>query len=364
MAAAVVVAVAACGATFAKAARGQRPTAAEKYRNIQVLKDLPADELDGTMRFMAASLGVGCDFCHVTAERGPWPLEKDDKAPKQTTRKMIELQNAINDRDFDGKPTVNCASCHHGRPEPDRLPPLASQLTAGEAARTDEAAPGQRPLRPTETLDQVLDQYVQALGGRAALDKLKTRLMRGTVVTRAGRSFPVVVEETTTGKYRQVIEVPQAATVRAFDGTAGWIQSGNDIFDVNGYELQQLTRLIDLSAPLRMKERYESLSVIRYDRLDRADTIVLLGHSAANVTEQLYFDRQSGLLLRRVVRTRTPLGGTLPEQIDYSDYRPVSGVKMPFQIRSITWDSVGTQKFDEIKVNTPLDEARFTKPAT
>jgi hypothetical protein len=360
MAAAAVIAGAACAVTLA-AGRAQRPTAAEKYKNIQVLKDLPADELDGAMRFMAASLGVSCDFCHVTAERGPWPLEKDDKITKQTTRKMIDLQNAINDRDFDGKPTVNCASCHHGRPEPDRLPPPPGTVTPEETGGAS-APPGQRPRRPIETLDQVLDKYVQALGGRGAIEKLKTRVMRGAVVTRAGRSVPLVVEETTTGKYRQAVEDPQAATVRAFDGTAGWVRTGNDVFDVNGYELQQLTRLIDLGAPLRMKERYEGLSVIRYDKLDGADTIMLLGHGAADVTEQLYFDRQSGLLLRRLVRTRTALGGVLPEQIDYSDYRPVNGVKMPFQIRRVSWDTMGTEKFDEIKVNTALDEARFTKP--
>jgi hypothetical protein len=360
MAAAVVIASVGWTVSFA-AARAQRPTAAEKFKNIQVLKDLPADELDATMRFMAASLGVGCDFCHVTAERGPWPLEKDDKVTKQTTRQMIELQNAINDRDFDGKPTVNCASCHHGHPEPERLPPMPSPTTPEEPARAG-AAPAARPPRPTETLDQVLEKYVQALGGREAIEKLKTRVMRGAVTTRAGRSFPLVVEETATGKYRQAIEVPQAAMVRAYDGTAGWVRSGSDLFEVDGYELQQLTRLIDLARPLRMKESYEGLSVIRYEKVDGVDTIMLLGRPAEGVTEQLYFDRQSGLLLRRDVRTRTALGGILPEQIDYSEYRPVDGVKMPFQIRRITWDDMGTQKFDEIKANTPLDDARFTKP--
>src|SRR5512147_920995 len=65
-------------------AASQGPLAPEKFKNIQVLKDLPADQLDGVMRFMSASLGVKCDFCHVTSEQGNWPMEKDDKKNKQT----------------------------------------------------------------------------------------------------------------------------------------------------------------------------------------------------------------------------------------------------------------------------------------
>ena len=98
----------------------QGPLAPEKFKNIQVLKDLPADQLDGVMRFMSASLGVRCDFCHVTSETGNWPMDKDDKKNKQTARDMVKMMTAINAANFDGKPTVNCASCHHGRNEPDR----------------------------------------------------------------------------------------------------------------------------------------------------------------------------------------------------------------------------------------------------
>src|SRR5512141_2739807 len=99
-------------------AAAQGPLAPEKFKNIQVLKDLPADQLDGVMRFMSASLGVKCEFCHVTSEQGNWPMEKDDKKNKQTARTMIQMMNTINAQSFEGKTTVNCASCHHGRNEP------------------------------------------------------------------------------------------------------------------------------------------------------------------------------------------------------------------------------------------------------
>ena len=366
----------------------QGPLAPEKYKNIQVLKDVPADQVDGIMRFMSASLGVRCDFCHVTSETGNWPMEKDDKKNKLTARTMVTMMNTINAANFEGKPTVNCASCHHGRNEPDRLPPLAVELTPdqiaaaaaraqfqqqnppaarGEAPPAGRGGPGQAgrggPPRPTETIDQVLDAYLQALGGRAAVEKLTSRVMRGIVTDRAGQASPIVVEEKAPRMVRQSIDSKPAPSTWATDGSAAWAQEGGNTWALsNALELQDVSRLADLTLPLSFKERYQNLQVTRYARLDGREMIIVSGRSAPTVTEQFYFDRQTGLLARRVIGTRT-FYGNLPEQIDYSDYRDVNGVKTPFQVRRATWESVLNAKFADVKINVPVDAARFAKPA-
>ena len=370
----------------------QGPLAPEKFKNIQVLKDLPADQLDGVMRFMSASLGVKCEFCHVTSEQGNWPMEKDDKKNKQTARTMIQMTNTINAQSFDGKTTVNCASCHHGRNEPDRLPPLAVELTPDQVAALAARAQAQQQApppaarantpsqpgapgapggpggrggfqRPTETIDQVLDAYVQALGGRAAVEKVASRVMRGIVTDRAGQSSPIVVEEKAPAMVRRSVNGKPAASAFASDGTTSWEQEGTSSWAVtNAFELQEGARLAELTLPLQMKGRYQNLSVARYAKLDGKDMIIVNGRSSPTVAEQFYFDKQSGLLVRRVVSTRTAFG-ILPEQIDYSDYRVVNGVKVPFQVRHATWESVTTSKFDDVKINVPVDDARFAKPA-
>lgn len=368
----------------------QGPLAPEKFMNIQVLKDLPADQLDGVMRFMAASLGVRCEFCHVTSEQGNWPMEKDDKKAKQTARTMIQMMNTINAQSFDAKPTVTCASCHHGRNEPDRVPPLATELTpdqiaalaarARAQARQDpppaargttppsEGAPGDRggrggPPRPTETIDQVIDAYLQALGGRAAVEKVTSRVMRGTITNRAGEAAPILVEEKAPAMVRRVVVSRPSASVFASDGTTSWQQEGGNTWAVtNAFELLEGSRFAELMLPLQMKERYQNLQAARYAKLDGRDMIIVNGRSAPTVAEQFYFDRQSGLLARRVVSTRTAFG-VLPEQIDYSDYRVVNGVKVPFEVRRATWESVSTAKFADVKINVPVDNARFAKPA-
>ena len=368
----------------------QGPLAPEKYKNIQVLKDLPADQLDGVMRFMSASLGVNCEFCHVSVPRGEWPMEKDDKRMKQTAREMIEMTRAINAKSFEGRQTVNCASCHHGLQEPSRIPPLAvpftpEQIAAAAAraraqaaqrpAQTPAAAgraggppagaegrggPGGRgPARPAETLDQIVDKYIQALGGRPALEKVRSRVMRGTVTNRAGQSLPVIVEEKMPGKYRLTIETARGPEVRASNGSAAWVQNAGETHEVTTvFERQETTRLVDLGRALRLKERYQNLAPTRYGRLDDKDVIIVTGRTAPSVTEQLHFDRTSGLLLRRAISTRTAMG-TLPEQIDYSDFRNVNGVKVPFQIVRASWGYHNTQKFTDVKVNVPVDDARF-----
>src|SRR5207253_6749793 len=186
----------------------------------------------------------------------------DDKETKQTARKMIELVNNINTRDFEGRQRVSCMSCHHGSSgRPERTPLLAVEMTPEEAARAGRGGPGRggpggapgqagpagpggqagqgaaagappaaaapaQPPKPTETVDQVVDKYLQAIGGRAALDKATTRVMTGTVTMRNLQSAAFTVQEKASGEYRIDIQTQPNPTLRAFDGTAAWTTQG------------------------------------------------------------------------------------------------------------------------------------------
>ena len=107
-----------------------------------------------------------------------------------------------------------------------------------------------------------------------------------------------------------------------------------------------------------MKERYTNLATRGVDKIGNAQVYLVLGRSGSNRTERLYFDSASGLLLRRIVLTRTPVGN-VPEQTDFEDYRDVDGVKEPFTIRRTTWNSQQTQKFESIQHNVKIDAAKF-----
>jgi mono/diheme cytochrome c family protein len=346
------------------------PLAPEKYLNIQVLKDVPADQLDLAMRFVSAALGVQCINCHVQDQSsGAWAFEKDDKRSKQTAREMMQMVAGINKEFFNGRPTITCASCHAGHGQPNPRPPLAEILTPDQIAamsqpRPPAPQPGQSPQAqpPLVPVDQVLDKYIEALGGRAALEKLTSRVMSGTVSTRAGQSFAFTVEEKAPDRYRETWQTQPAPMIRAFDGTNGWMQSSAGSADLAGFTLQQALRTADLSLPLKLKEKYESLASRRQTAMiDGKETYVLTGRPSPDVTETLFFEVASGLLVRRAVTTRTPMG-PLPEQVDYSDYRDVGGVKMPFEIQRTSWQFLDTLKIADIKANAPIDDSRFVKP--
>jgi photosynthetic reaction center cytochrome c subunit len=144
--------------------------AEEQVKNIQVLKGVPAEQIFPTMQFITASLGVECDFCHLQGA-----FEKDDKKNKQTARKMMEMMFAINADDFNGYRTVTCNTCHRGSAEPQAIPAVMSEepketmgapkKAEGEAKENDARA---NALPPAE---QLLDKYVQAAGGAAAIEK-------------------------------------------------------------------------------------------------------------------------------------------------------------------------------------------------
>ena len=390
-------------------------------KNIQVLKDVPQEQLPLTMQYIAASLGVQCNYCHVQGQN-----DLDDKETKKIARDMMKMVADVNSKFFDGKDRLSCASCHNGHPKPTRTPPLSIEMTPAQAAQAAAArgrggfggpggpggagragapgapggAPGQAaqagqggpggpgrgagpqepaaPPQPTETVDEVVAKYVQALGGAPALESAKTRVMTGTLTGRDLVSTSATVQEKATGEYRIDLVTQPFATVRAFNGKTAWtIAPGGGRGgppggpppdaprDLAGFQMQQALRLADFSLPQKLKSGYQSLAVNKtYDTIDGKQVVVLTGRPYPDVTEQLSFDRESGLLLRRTITTTGVRLMNLPEQIDYSDYRDVAGIKQPFTVRHATWNAVTTEKFTDVKINAPVADEVFAKPAT
>ena len=112
-----------------------------------------------------------------------------------------------------------------------------------------------------------------------------------------------------------------------------------------------------------LAQRFPTLAVNKaYDTIDTRPVVVLTGRPSPNVSEQLSFDRETGLLRRRVITTTGERLMNLPEQIDYSDYRDVAGVKVPFTVRHGTWNAVTSEKVTDVKINAPVADTMFAKP--
>src|SRR5271170_1128867 len=134
--------------------------AEEQFKNIKVLKGVPADQVFPAMQFITISLGVECEFCHVQGAGGRLEFDKDDKKPKQTARKMMEMMFAINKDNFDGHREVTCNSCHHGSEHPAAIPAVMTEESK-EAMGTPHGEAEAKPKEAGPTADQLLDKYIQ-----------------------------------------------------------------------------------------------------------------------------------------------------------------------------------------------------------
>jgi photosynthetic reaction center cytochrome c subunit len=361
-----------CGVVMgvARAQSGGAPAAAnaaepkkaeEQFKNIQVLKGIPADQVVPGMQFIATSLGVECQFCHVEGA-----FEKDDKKTKQTARKMMAMMFAINKDNFEGHREVTCYSCHRGSTDPVGTPPvMAEEPKPGtvEVAKAEEkkveVVGGKEASGPTG--DQLIDKYLQTVGGTAAIEKITSRVMKGTI-TFGDRNVPIDIYSKEVDKRISFTHTPDGDSVTAFDGHEGWLGApGRPVREMHGSEIDAAAMDADLHFGAHLKGMFSELQVRGMEKVDDHDVYLVVGRREGKPPLRLYFDGQSGLLVRLVRYGETPFG-RMPTQIDYADYREAGGVKIPFRWTLARPGGRFTIQVSEVKENVPVDDAKFVKP--
>ncbi len=344
----------------------QKPLTAEQYfKNVQVLRGISVKEFMDTMGFFAASLGENCTFCHVEESSGDWSKYADDNANKQTARKMILMMNAINKTYFGGRRMLTCYSCHRGGETPRVTPNLAEQYSAPVLEVPDEITE-QAPGAPSA--DQVLDKYIQALGGAQRLANLTSFVARGTYQgyddpeKRAAEIYAKAPDERTI-----IVHGANGESTTTYDGHSGWIAAPDTdqpmpVITLTGGDLQGAKVDASLSFPAGIKKAFSQWRVGFPTTLNDRDVQVLQGSNPGETPVKFYFDQQSGLLVRVVRYTNLPVGLN-PTQIDFADYRDVSGVKVPFRW-TVTWtDGRSVTELNQVQPSAAIDAAKFAKPA-
>lgn len=348
---ALSVTAAAC-AWFLPAAVQAQPagkTAEQAFKNIQVLNGTPADQLFPAMQFIAASLGVECDFCHVQGK-----FDADDKPEKKTARKMIAMTLAINKDSFNARKEVTCYTCHRGGHDPVGTPPV---LTSDAEPEHAEAAPAPVAV----TADQILDKYVAAVGGAAALHKISSRVSKGSI-SFGGHETPIEVFAKAPDKRMSVTHSERGDSITAFDGQVGWLGNNGHLTHEMSATEEDASRLdADFYFPTHIKEIFTSFRVGRPDKIGDHAVYVLSCMRQGQPPVRLYFDQSSGLLVRQVRYADTPVGRN-PTQIDYADYREVDGVKIPFRWTLARVNGRFTIQIREAQQNVPIEDAKFAEP--
>jgi len=338
---------------------------AEQYfKNVQSLRGIPVDEFMDTMGMFAAATGMNCVDCHVPDAGGDWAKYADDTAFKRTTRRMVAMVNTLNEGSFGGRRLVTCFTCHRGLRAPATLPSLDLQYGEPPPVDPDEIT---RSTPGAPTLDQILDKYLQALGGAQRVAAITSVTGKGSY--RAYDDFelsPLDLYAKAPDQRTTIQHSPYGDMTITYDGKNAWMAAPRDIrpFPVVQYSGGNLYGArIDaiLEFPGRLKEALTNWRVGPESSVDDQDVQIVQATTTNGFLVKLYFDIKTGLLLRSVRYSDSPVG-RVPVRVDYSDYRAVSGVKVPFK-RVATWtDGRTVFQLDSVQVNTAVDASRFAKP--
>jgi photosynthetic reaction center cytochrome c subunit len=337
------------------------PMAETVFKNVQVLKGIPVNEFMGTMGIFSAALGMSCEDCHAAGD-ADWSVYATDSPRKQMARVMITMMATINKTNFRGRQMVTCYTCHRGTARPRATADLADLY--GSVASDPNANIEQAPNAPKA--EEVLDKYIQAIGGAQRVAALKSYVAKGTNSGYGPENEPRPFEIYSRPNQRtSIIRTTGGDSTTTYDGTSGWIAAPFRpvaVLALSPQEVDGLKLEADLALPSGIKTALKDWRVGLSTVINDKDVQVVQGTTARGGTVTLYFDSESGLLLRHVRYNDSPVG-RISRQTDYSDYREVAGVKMPFKWTDTWLDGRDIVELSDVQPNVNIDAARFAKPA-
>ena len=359
-----MVVVSAVALLQAQGASPRPPLAEEVFKNVQVLRGIPVDEFMDTMGMFSAATGLNCAHCHAINNGGGWEGYAVETPLKQTARRMLRMVNAINKDSFGGTRAITCNTCHRGDQRPKPVPSLTIQYSAPEEDPNDVDS---FPASGMPSADAIFDKYVQALGGRARVEALTSIAAKGSYAGYETDQVKVPVEifSRMPAARTTIVHTTFGDSVRMFDGTRGWIASADRpllLMPLTGGNLAGARVDALLPFPLALKQAFARWRVTQAT-IDDKDVHVVQGVPQAGQTPvNLYFDDNSGLLVR-VLRFADTVVGRVPTQIDFADYRDVQGTKMPFKVITTWTDGRSTIELSDVQANVAIDAARFRQPS-
>ena len=340
----------------------QRPPMAEDvFKNVLVLKGIPVDEFMNTMGVFSAALGMSCEDCHASNDAN-WANYALDTSPrKRVARRMAQMVATINKDNFNGRHMVTCWTCHRGSNSP-KITPNLDTLYTMMADPDDLVTQGKN----VPSADEIFDKYIQAIGGAERVGRLTSFVEKGTSVGYGpeGTPRPVEIYAKAPGQRTTIIHTSNGDNITAFDGRTGWMAvplKPVPVMQLSGTILEGVKLDAELSFPARIKQLLTKWRVGFSTTINDRDVQVVQGTGAGGALATLYFDSETGLLVRFLRYSESVVGRT-PTQIDYSDYRDVGGIKMPFKW-TVGWlDGKENFEITDIQTNIAIDSAKFEKP--
>ena len=380
------VALIGAGMAVAQSATPQKPlTSDQVFKNVRALKGIPVDDFMETMGLISAALSFDCSDCHTNAgtDKVDWAAATPRKV---TARMMINMVATINKNNFQGREAVTCWTCHRNRDKPLVTPVF--ETIYGEPTLVPDDVVASAPGLPSP--ESILDKYIQASGGAQRLAALTSIDAKGTSAGFGGFGGGGAVEIAAKAPDKRATiilfkaETGRGDQIRTYDGVTGWVRTPLNVlgeYQLIGGDLDGARFDAQLSFPGQIKkiltnlktgqpttitglQMSQSQAAVQKDANSGKtyNVDVVQGNGPRGLLVTLYFDKQTGLLLRELRYSETPIG-RVPTQIDFTDYRDVDGMKFPFHIAYVWLDGRDSIVLDEVKTNVPIDEAKFGRPA-
>jgi hypothetical protein len=238
-------------------------------------------------------------------------------------------------------------------------------VAAQDKPKTDAAKPEAKPAETLPTVDEILDRFVKAIGGKEAVEKITSRAMKGSFDIEAmnmNGTFEMYAKAP--NKSAMKIDLPGFGVVNnVFDGSTAWSADPTQgLRELSGPELAQTKRRSDFYEDLNLKKHYTKMEVKGKQKVGSYDTYMIEATPAEGSPEKLYFDTATGFLVRQDSETDGPQGKMQIESY-MDDYKAVDGVKIPHTMKQVLPMFAFTTKVTEVKTNVPIDDAKFAKPA-
>ena len=359
---AAAIAVVCLVTASAQTVQDRPPMTQDVFKNVTVLRDIPVDTFFDAMGMFANAMGNDCTFCHAHEAALDRAKFAEVTPRMQRARQMIAMMQTINTQFFGGAPRVTCFTCHHGNQSPRSDPNIALQYSM------PEEDPNARDFTTDTTLsvDRIFEKYLQAVGGSGNLSKLTSFAANGTYegFDTLFEKVPVDIFAKAPNQYTTIVHMKAGNSIRAFNGANGWMAGPDTAIPLVTLSEGNLdrARLEALVAfPVGIPKAYPHWRIGRAVLNDEEVTVVQGIDDDRQPIANLYF-APSGLLVRVVRWTLTPVG-FVPTQIDYSNFRDVAGVKVPFKrVVSQTFMQM-TVELTDVQPNAAIDAARFARPA-
>lgn len=214
--------------------------------------------------------------------------------------------------------------------------------------------------------EAILDKYIEATGGRAAYEKIKTEIAKGTLeITTFGLSGTMTVYQAAPDKSYTDIEFPDPVgkAEEGSNGQVAWAINGQQGPRIKeGDERSSALRRDALNADLHWRDFYKKAELAGSEDVNGKACYKVVLTPNDGGAETRYYDKGSNLLVKVVMPITTP-EGAMTAEVALSDYKDEGGILTPHTIAQKLPGIDILAKIQSVEHNAEMPAGRFDLPA-